>query len=73
MSLGAACLTACGSLVALTVVCLAWELWLAPLRSPSFVRRSPVSGGTANDAQRRKIQRMSVMTSETRMPVVIGK
>jgi len=25
-------LTACGSLVALTVLCLVWELWLAPLR-----------------------------------------
>jgi len=28
----AAYLTACGSLVALTVLCFAWELWLAPLR-----------------------------------------
>lgn len=32
MSLRAVYLTACGSLVALTVLCLAWELWLAPLR-----------------------------------------
>jgi uncharacterized membrane protein len=28
----AAYLAACGSLVALTALCLAWELWLAPLR-----------------------------------------
>jgi uncharacterized membrane protein len=32
VSLRAAYLTACGSLVALAVLCLAWELWLAPLR-----------------------------------------
>jgi len=32
VSLRPAYLTACGSLVALTLLCFAWELWLAPLR-----------------------------------------
>lgn len=32
MSVRAAYLTACGSLFALTALCFAWELWLAPLR-----------------------------------------
>lgn len=32
MSRRAASVAACGSLVALTILCLGWELWLAPLR-----------------------------------------
>ena len=32
MSARAAYLTACTSLIALIVLCVAWELWLAPLR-----------------------------------------
>ncbi len=32
MTARAACLAACASLIALIFLCLAWELWLAPLR-----------------------------------------